>query len=283
MSAQTGLATEAGTEKEIVAGGVRIHYHDIGSGDPIIAIHGGGPGATAWSNFKENVPALSANNRLILFDMPGWGRSEFPDDAVGKEFISWMGEVLENFMDALGIKSADVIGNSMGGQGALGLALRNPDRIKHLVLIGSQPTEAQMFQPLPQSGIQTIIDFYGDEGPTIEKMRRMLSSMVHDRSRVTDELVQERFGYATTAEALDQARRKSRQHRQDQYFELAKNKVKTLLVWGQEDRGGALEAGLLMLRRFQDARMYMFSKCGHWAQLEHRDEFNRVVLEFFRA
>lgn len=275
--------TEQGSEKTVVAGGIRLHYHDIGSGDPIIALHGGGPGATAWSNFQGNIEALSANNRLILFDMPGWGRSEFPDSAVPKEFISWMGEVLESFMDALGIESSDYIGNSMGGQAVLGLALRNPDRIKRMVLIGSQPTETLVFQPLPQFGIQTIIDFYSGDGPTPDKMRAMVTSMVHDPKLITDELVNERFGYATSPEALDQARRKSKQHRQDQYFELHKNKVKTLLVWGQEDRGGALEAGLMMLRRFQDARMYMFAKCGHWAQVEHRDEFNRVVLEFFAA
>ncbi len=276
-------ATEKSTSREIVAGGLRIHYNEVGAGAPIIAIHGGGPGATAWTNFKDNIPGLAANNRLLMFDMPGWGRSEYPDEALGHEFIGWMGGVLNDFMDALGIESADVIGNSMGGQAALGLALKYPHRVKRLVLIGSQPTDTVLFQPTPQEGIHNIIKFYRGEGPSIEKMRVLLESLVYNSSAITDDLVRERFEAATTPEALDQARRRVKQPRGDYYFELAKNTVPTLLIWGQDDKGGALEVGLMMLKRFQNSRMYIFSKCGHWAQVEHCEEFNRVCLEFFRS
>ncbi len=276
-------ATEESTSREVIAGGLRIHYNEVGSGDPIIAIHGGGPGATGWSNFQGNVQDLARDNRLLMFDMPGWGRSEYPEDAVEHEFIAWMGGVLNDFMDALDIESADVIGNSMGGQAALGLALNHPDRVKHMVLIGSQPTNTVFFQPTPQEALHNIVRFYRDEGPTFEKMKTLATSLVHDASMVTDALVQERLEAATTPEALDQVKRRIKQPRRDYYFELEKNAVPTLLVWGQEDKGGAMEAGLMMLKRFQNARMYIFAKCGHWAQVEHRAEFDRVCLEFFRS
>ena len=136
--------TDESTSKEVLAGGLRIHYNEVGTGDPIICIHGGGPGATSWSNFKGNIQDLALNNRVLLFDMPGWGRSDFPDDAVDKEFIGWIGGVLSDFMDALGIDSADVIGNSMGGQAALGLALAHPEKVKHMVMIGSQPSSVMV-------------------------------------------------------------------------------------------------------------------------------------------
>lgn len=273
--------SDAATSRSVVAGGIRIHYNEVGAGPPIIGIHGGGPGATSWSNFRGNIEALSANNRFIMFDMPGWGRSDYPADAVNHEFIHWMGGVLNDFMDALDIDSADIIGNSMGGQAALGLALRFPHRIKHLVMIGSQPTDTLLFQPLPQEGIASIGRFYGGDGPTIEKMRSIVSSMVFDQRFVTDELVLERFEAAMTPASLEQGARWAKQPRGDYYFEFKNNSVPTLLIWGHDDRGGALEAGLMMLRRFQDARMYIFAKCGHWAQVEHRDEFNRICLDFF--
>ena len=276
-------ATEESTSREVIAGGIRIHYNEVGDGDPIIAIHGGGPGATSWSNFQGNIPALARDNRLLMFDMPGWGRSEYPEDAVEHEFIAWMGGVLDDFMAALGIASADVIGNSMGGQAALGLAINHPDRVRHLVLIGSQPTNTVFFQPTPLEAIHNIVKFYRDDGPSFEKMKTLAVSLVHDASMVTDELVRERLAAATTPEALDQAKRRARQPRGDYYFELGKNAAPTLLVWGQEDKGGALEAGLTMLKRFQNARMYIFAKCGHWAQIEHREEFDRVCLDFFRS
>ena len=80
---------------------------------------------------------------------------------------------------------------------------------------------------------------------------------------------------------LRQAELRTKQPRQDLYFELEKITVPTLLIWGINDKGGALEVGLLMLRRLKDARMHLFQNCGHWAQVEKREEFDRVVLDFF--
>ena len=100
---------------------------------------------------------------------------------------------------------------------------------------------------------------------------------------LTDEIVQERYAAATTPEALDQFERRSKQPRNDYYFELEKNTVPTLLIWGQEDKGGSIETGFLMLKRFQNARMHIFQRCGHWAQVEKREEFDQVVLSFFSS
>jgi 4,5:9,10-diseco-3-hydroxy-5,9,17-trioxoandrosta-1(10),2-diene-4-oate hydrolase len=275
--------TDESTSREVVAGGIRIHYNEIGTGDPIICIHGGGPGATSWSNFKGNLQDLALNNRVLMFDMPGWGRSEFSEDAVNQEFIGWIGGVLNDFMEALGIDKADVIGNSMGGQAALGLALNHPDKVKHMVMIGSQPSSVTFIQPTPQEALANIGKFYRGEGPTLEKMRVLAESLIYDASIITDEVVQERFDAATTPEALEQYARRSKQPREDYYFELAKNTVPTLIIWGQEDKGGAIEAGFLMLKRFQNARMYVFQHCGHWAQVEKREEFDRICLDFFKA
>ncbi len=275
--------TDESTSREVMAGGIRIHYNEIGTGDPIICIHGGGPGATSWSNFRGNVQDLALNNRLLLFDMPGWGRSDYPDDAVNHEWIAWMGGVLNDFMEALGIENADVIGNSMGGQATLGLALNHPSRIKHMVMIGSQPSSVTFIQPTPQEALANIVKFYRGDGPTVEKMRTLAHSLIYDASIITDEVVQERFASATTPEALEQVERRGKQPRNDYYFELEKNTVPTLLIWGQEDKGGSIESGFLMLKRFQNARMHIFQRCGHWAQVEKREEFDRICLDFFKS
>ncbi|MDE2766414.1 MAG: alpha/beta hydrolase [Chloroflexota bacterium] len=275
--------TDESTSREVVAGGIRIHYNEVGEGDPIICIHGGGPGATAWSNFRGNVQDLALNNRMIMFDMPGWGRSDYPEEALSQEWIGWIGKVINDFMEALNIESADIIGNSMGGQAGLGLAVHYPHRVKHLVMIGSQPTNVVFFQPTPQEALDNIVKFYAGEGPTIEKMDRLAKSLVYDSSRLTPDVIQERFDVATQPLALEQAKMRARQHRIDYYPYLEQNAAPTLLVWGQEDKGGALEVGLLMLKRFQNARLYVISKCGHWAQVEYREEFDRVCLDFFKT
>jgi pimeloyl-ACP methyl ester carboxylesterase len=275
---QIETVTDENSSREVSVNGLKVHYNDIGAGYPIICIHGGGPGASGWSNFRGNLQDLAVNNRVLLFDMPGWGRSEF--NGSDQYWHDFMGEMLGGFMDALGLDTADFIGNSMGGQSVIKLAINHPERVRHLVLIGSQPTSAITVQALPLDGLANIAKYYRG-GATPEKMRTLVESLVHDSSWLTEEVVMERYRVSTTPEALRQAELRTKQPRQDLYFELEKITVPTLLIWGINDKGGALEVGLLMLRRLKDARMHIFQNCGHWAQVEKREEFDRVVLDFF--
>jgi pimeloyl-ACP methyl ester carboxylesterase len=271
--------TEANSSNYVNVEGIKIHYNDVGEGTPVLCIHGGGPGATAWSNFKQNIPAItSTGRRMLMVDMPGYGKSEFAKD-LDEDFFNYMGRILDEFLNSLDIKgSVEVIGNSLGGQAALGLELHNPDRIKHLVLIGSQPTSAGIvIQPQPQEALNNIGNYYGGDGPSLEKMRRLVESLLYDASMVTEETLKERFA---ASEDPGQMRLLSLPRR-DFYSDLQNIAVPTLLVWGHEDKGGALEVGLQMMKKLQDARMHIFQRCGHWAQVEHQQEFERVVLNFF--
>ena len=271
--------TEASTGKYVSVDGVNIHYNDAGAGEPVLCLHGGGPGATAWSNFKQNIPALTgAGRRMLMMDMPGYGQSGFPDGC-NEDFFDFTGRMIDGFLGALGVEGAvDIIGNSLGGQAALGLERCKPERVRHLVLIGSQPTSAGLvIQPQPQEALRNIFNYYAGEGPTLEKMRRLVESLLYDPSLVSDETLQERFEASRDPAQM----RLLGLPRRDLYSELDQIACPTLLVWGQEDKGGALEVGLQMLKRMQDARMHVFQRCGHWAQVEHQAEFERVVLNFF--
>jgi len=270
--------TEESTSKYAQAGGVRVHYNEVGSGPPILCIHGAGPGASAWSNFRGNIQDLARDNRMIMMDMPGFGKSDKP--IVTENRLTFWAGVIDKFLDALGIDQVDIVGNSMGGQAGIKLAIDRPRRVKHLVIIGSTPVQAVGQQPLPLEGIRNISEFYDGAGPSKEKMRRTLTSLVYDASFLTDELVEERYQAAIAPDLIDW--NKHRAPAQDLYFELGNNKAPTLIVWGQDDRAGALEVGLLMLRKFPNARMHVFQRCGHWAHVEHREEFDPLVLDFFR-
>ena len=134
---------------------------------------------------------------------------------------------------------------------------------------------------MPLEGIRNIANYYKDDGPSLAKMRQLLESLVSNKSLITDELVQERFEASDDPELIALAKHGA-PATEDLYFDLLKVKAKTLIVWGQDDRAGALDVGLFMLRRLADARMHIFARCGHWAHVEHRDEFNHEVLNFFR-
>src|SRR5919197_3074515 len=108
---------EAATSKYVQAGGIRVHYHDIGMGYPVIMLHGAGPGASSWSNFRRNVEAFSERYRALLVDMPQYGKSEKVIIEGGR--LAHTARVLNDLMEELGIEKAHFVGNSMGGQAAI--------------------------------------------------------------------------------------------------------------------------------------------------------------------
>ena len=75
MAGTTPL-TEEGTSRYATVDGVKVHYNEAGSGPPVVMLHGGGPGASGWSNFGTNVGPLSERFRVILMDLPGFGKSD---------------------------------------------------------------------------------------------------------------------------------------------------------------------------------------------------------------
>src|SRR5256885_7636415 len=96
-------------------GGFRLHYHESGSADApaVVFLQGGGPGASAWSNFGRNLPVFAAEYRTLLVDQPGFGPSDKPE--VTGQFFTFSADALVNMLDTLGIERVHLVGNSLGG------------------------------------------------------------------------------------------------------------------------------------------------------------------------
>ena len=129
--ATTAQITEENTSKTVEAGGTTLHYHDVGTGDPLIMLHSYGPGTTAWITFHKNFPALSEHFRCIAMDLPNFAKSG-PLVYDEPTHIHQAKAALA-LMDALGIDKAHILGNSQGGQTALTFAYLYPDRVNKLV------------------------------------------------------------------------------------------------------------------------------------------------------
>jgi 2,6-dioxo-6-phenylhexa-3-enoate hydrolase len=265
--------------KYVTVEGIKVHYQEVGSGYPVVCLHGAGPGASAESNFRLNVGPLSEKFRTILYDMPQYGRSQ---KVVLKEArLQFNARILNGAMAAIGIDKAHVIGNSMGGQVAMKLAIDYPNRVNRFAIIGSGAT-TPIFAPHPVEGVKMIARYYKGAGPTKEKLRDLLETIVYDSSFLTEEILEERFRASTDPETVELfARRQGEIPRENLGPDLPKIKSKLLVIWGMDDRFGALDVGLQITRNAQDAHMHIFSKCGHWAQVEHADAFNRLVIDFF--
>jgi 4,5:9,10-diseco-3-hydroxy-5,9,17-trioxoandrosta-1(10),2-diene-4-oate hydrolase len=260
------------------AGPLTLHYHEYGAGHPVICLHGGGPGASGLSNFSRNVEELAASYRVFLIDQPGYGQSDKPKQ--NEPYSTFNARAIDALMTTLGISSAHFIGNSMGGATSIRMAIDYPHRVDRLILMGPGGG-LPMFAPTPSQGIEHLRDFYEPPGPSMERFRAFLRMMVYDTSALTDELIEQRYAAATAPGIADNfPLRKRNLIPERMWTDLNRIKAKTLLIWGRDDRTIPLDNALIMLAQIPDVRLHVFSKCGHWAQWEKAEEFNRLTLDF---
>lgn len=267
---------EIGTK--IATGPILTNYHDVGSGDPVLMLHGSGPGVSAWANWRLVLQQLQRDFRCLAPDLAGFGYSESPPDIVHTR-QGWLDQIMR-FMDGLGLEKAHVIGNSFGGSMALALAIAHPQRVDRLVLMGSVGVP---FELTP--GLDAV---WGYE-PSLENMRAIMEIFAYDQRLVGDALVQMRYEASKRPGVHEQYSKMFPAPRQrwvdamaHAESDLRALRQPTLLVHGRDDRVIPLATSLTMLNWIADSQLHVFGRCGHWTQIEHTDAFCRLVADFLR-
>lgn len=260
----------------------RIHYNEAGDGHPVVLMHGGGPGATGWSNYSPNIEALSKNFRVIAPDMPGWGQSD-PVDFNTLDHV----DVVVQLLDALGIDKAAFVGNSMGGHTSIRMAVEKPERVSHLITMGPPLQMGPILFGAGglTEGLKVMYEAYHDASP--EVMRKLVEIMVFDKERfASPELTAERSDAALAGQQhLDNVVAAGPKAPIPIWVGVDKAKLNgvtapALLMHGRDDRVVSFETTLFLAAHIANSRAVLFNRCGHWAQLEHADEFNRLVTDF---
>ena len=257
----------------------RIHYYEAGEGHPIVLLHGSGPGATGWSNFKDNLGHLAETNRVLAVDMPGWGRSDTQNDADGRDHAA----NLVALLDHLGIEKAALVGNSMGGMTSIMTAIRFPERVSHLITMGAPCPGVDVSAPDgPSEGLKFLNAAYQD--PTPETMKKLVQVMCFDEAIATDELAKLRSeaALARPDHLQDWGKTFPAMNARFQGFigRIPEIGAPTLAVHGRDDRVVPFEASIRLIKQAADARLLLLARCGHWAMIEHPQEFNRAVRDF---
>ncbi|MEV7007232.1 alpha/beta fold hydrolase [Streptosporangium sp. NPDC051022] len=273
------------TARELATDQGVLRYHEAGEGPPLLLLHGSGPGVTGWRNFRGNLAVLAEHFRCLILEFPGFGVSHTTDE---HPMVAAQGAVVR-FLDGLGLRQVDVIGNSMGGMVGAQVAINHPERVRRLVTIGG--IGRNLFSPAPGEGIKLLVEF--TEEPTRERLVRWLESMVYDRSLVTEELIEERWALATEPATLESARRMyswaafaasaaaaAASDAPPYWAMLHKIKAKTLITWGRDDRVSPVDMAILPMRAIPDVELHILSDCGHWAMIERKAAWESVVLAF---
>jgi 2-hydroxymuconate-semialdehyde hydrolase len=263
--------------KSIAANGIQTNYHDVGSGAPVMLLHGSGPGVSAWANWRLAIPELSKRCRVIAPDIVGYGFTERPAD-VRYDLDTWVAHAI-GILDALGIPKVGLIGNSFGGGLTLHLASRHPDRVSRILLMGAVGVRFEMTPALEQAWGYT---------PSIANMRALLDVFAYDRSLVSDELAEMRHK-ASTRPGVQEAYASMFPAPRQRWIDalaLPEEKIRAitqeaLIVHGREDKIIPVENAIKLLSLIPRAQLHVFGRCGHWTQIEHAKRFNQLAGDFF--
>jgi 4,5:9,10-diseco-3-hydroxy-5,9,17-trioxoandrosta-1(10),2-diene-4-oate hydrolase len=274
VSSVTTKAVPEGNFADI-GGGLRIHYHDEGQGPAVVFLHGSGPGASGWSNFRGNYPFLTRHGyRTIVPDTLGFGYSSKPDDVdYGMDFVAGG---MRRFLDRIGIHECSLIGNSHGGAMAIKLAVDHPSLVHKLVLMAPGGLEEREVY-MKMEGIRVMMKaFFSPEGITREAMRRVFGLQLFDSSRITEDIIEERFQIAETQP------KRVLSTLQVPYLvpELGQIRCPVLGFWGAGDRFCPPSGAMTIAQSCKQARVLLLSECGHWVMVEHAELFNKQCLAF---
>jgi 4,5:9,10-diseco-3-hydroxy-5,9,17-trioxoandrosta-1(10),2-diene-4-oate hydrolase len=274
----SALTPEA-TSRFVQAGDIRLHYHEAGQGPVLLAIHGGAPGAFGWGNFGQNMPALAERFRVLIVDLPGFGRSDKPAIEGGR--YGFYAGAFERMLDVLGVDACHLVGLATGGAAAIMMALRQPRRVRKMVLV-APPVAPPIFATTPTEGAKHIMGYYGGEGPSRDKMRRYLETIIHDRGRVTEDLIEERYLASVDPEFMATAPegRDRGVPVEPLWTRLSEIETETLILWGRENRVVGFEAGVFMLGQMRRADLSVYGRTGLWLPWERQARFERDVIDF---
>ena len=273
-------------ERYVESKGLRARFLAAGeTGPPVVLIHGLGASAEIWS---ANLSALSERHRVYAPDLPGFGRTEKP---------GWMdysptaySRFLLDFLAAIGIGRASLVGHSLGGGVALRAVLDDPGCAERLVLVSSAGLGRDVSLPLRVASLPWFDRVFFK--PSLEVFIHFLHRLVYDPGTVTPgfaRLYYDLFfqpgsiraftGILRAIATLRGARPGVLGAIREGLVTIA---VPTLILWGRQDRILPVRQGIDAAGRIPGARLHIFERCGHMPNIEYPDEFNRIVLEFLQ-
>ena len=282
------MTTTALVERTVLVAGKPLCLAETGSGPPVVMLHGGGPGASGVSNYSRNIDALAQKFRVIVPDMPGYGRSDKAIDQ--SDPFGYLASMIRGLLDELDIEAAHLVGNSYGGAAALRLALDNTDRVHKLVLMG--PGGIGTTRSVPTAGLKSLLSYYsGPSGPSRPKLEAFIRNyLVYEGASVPDELIELRYAASLDPEVVANPplRRPSGPTALRTLWRMdltRDNRLKrlttpTLVLWGRDDKVNRPAGGPMLLNVMPNAELVMISRTGHWIQWERAELFNQFVCEF---
>jgi pimeloyl-ACP methyl ester carboxylesterase len=270
-------------QRWVTIDGRRVNVIELGSGPPVVFIHGL---SGSWQNWLEQLPVFARDHRVIAFDLPGFGASQMPREKIT---IRGYGHFVDALLDELGVSSAAVVGNSMGGFIGIELAIRFPERVERLVLVSAAGLSIEYLRNERALAVLGAIEnrlaaysgWLASRSDALARRpgaRRMIFGIVAKRpDRLPGPLVAEQVrgsgkpGFLPALDALTDYPIRDR---------LGEIACPTLIVWGAEDKLVPARDADEFARLIPNSRKVVWAETGHVAMLERPEAFNALVQAF---
>jgi 3-oxoadipate enol-lactonase len=253
--------------------GARIHYERSGSGLPVILLHAGIADSRMWG---PQVDDFARHFDVIRPDERGFGQSELPA-------ARWSAvRDLLQIMDSLELKPAHLVGCSMGGGLALDFALDHPERVSKLVLVGTSISGANFGKKYPDlwADVKAADEAHDLAALNQAEMKLFLAGPRRSIDRVEPSLRRLFLDMNATSMNSDFDSAPHDDLDPPAIDRLGEISAPTLLVIGDEDVPPVTDGTELLMQKLKGARKVVIHDAAHLPNLEHPEEFNRVVLDF---
>ena len=258
--------------------GVKTRCLEAGSGEPLIFLHGtSGYIESVYKNIKEHAKHF----HVYVIDMLGHGFTEKP---IGKPYtISEYTNHVIDFMDTLGIKKANLSGQSLGGWVAGWIAIEYPEKVNKLVLNTSGGLFAypEVMDTIKRTITNAVMD------PSEENIRTRLKRLILDPTQVTDEMIEIRkivYSQPEFKKVLNQILALQEMETRKKYLftedTLKRIQCPTCVIWTSHDPTGAAENAKVFKENIPNCEFHIMDNCAHWPQYEDASTFNEIHLSF---
>jgi pimeloyl-ACP methyl ester carboxylesterase len=276
-------------DKYVTVDGLRLRYIEEGRGPALLFLHGASLGSSADVFLRNLGPLARAGFRAIAFDQPGFGLSDVPADLSA----AYRRDSIPKFMDALSLKTAALVAHSQAGNPAVQLALKEPGRYTHVIVLGT----GSLLPPLggEGSGIegaaqQRLERRMTSEEPTVQDTRKMLEATLFHHELITPEelalrharSVGRNFEAFVARNAAAEAA-PAKEPKTPLWRRLVELPMPLLLIFGREDRARAAERAMLLKEKYPQLNLHIVPGCRHLVPWDAADEFVRLGVPFLRS
>jgi 4,5:9,10-diseco-3-hydroxy-5,9,17-trioxoandrosta-1(10),2-diene-4-oate hydrolase len=276
-------------DKYVSVDGLQLRYIEEGSGPSVLFLHGASLGSSADVFLRNLGPFAKAGFRAVAFDYPGFGLSDIPE----KQSTPQQRNSIPKFIDAAGLGKTALIAHSRSGGFAIQLALEDPSRYSHVIILGTgsllpPQTEAQVGR---YEAVQARVDKeMAQKEPTLDDARKLLQADTFNHALISEEDVairhsrmigrnfkahQERQNHTPAGGAAGAAK--------PLWERLTELKMPLLMIFGREDRAHAGERAELLNKMHPEINLHIVNGCKHMVHWDAFDDLMRLGVPFLKS